>query len=54
MVGCVNKQSNLVDFNGCSRTKNLKDGGKVRDITDWPTDARDGYQMTNIRCDRDG
>jgi hypothetical protein len=46
MLHCVNPKTNLVDFSpaagGCSR------GDNVRDITDWPADARDGYQMTDI------
>lgn len=43
MAHCVNKKTNLVDFStGCDRGEN------VRDITDWPRDARDGYEMTDI------
>ena len=42
MINCVNPKTNLIDFTNCSR------GNNVRDIVDWPTDARDGYQMTDI------
>jgi hypothetical protein len=43
MLHCVNPKTNLVDFSGgCSR------GEGVRDITDWPSGARDGYQMSDV------
>ena len=39
---CSISQTNLVDFTNCARPSG------VRDITDWPADDRDGYQMTDI------
>ena len=47
MINCVNPKTQLVDFTNCSRSMPW-DTVKVRDITDWPTDARDGYQMTSV------
>jgi hypothetical protein len=44
---CLNQQTQLIDYTNCSRQTGGV-GSKVRDITDWPTDARDGYQMTDI------
>ena len=40
-IGCLNKATQLVDFTKCARY-----GKKVRDITDWPADARDGEVKT--------
>jgi len=41
-VRCVNTSTQLVDFSKCARQTN------TRDIVDWPTDARDGYVMTDV------
>eukprot|EP01052_Picozoa_sp_SAG31_P000586 SAG31_NODE_17_length_35773_cov_25.999271_11_plen_233_part_00 len=48
MYFCVNKKTNLVDFSSCSRDMPWDKANAVRDITDWPEDDRDGYQMTDI------
>ena len=45
MYPCLNKTTNLIDFStGCSRTPHGDPyySGTVRDITDWPEDARGG------------
>jgi len=39
---CISSSSGLLDFSHCSRPSG------VRDIVDWPSGARDGYQMTNV------
>lgn len=46
MIHCLNSTTNLIDFTNCNR--DFSGGHSVRDITDWPADARDGYQMTDI------
>jgi len=48
MINCVNKETQLVDFTKCSRSMPWDKPNAVRDITDWPADARDGYQMSDI------
>ena len=48
MINCVNKETQLVDFTKCSRNMPWDKPNAVRDITDWPDDARDGYVMSDV------
>ena len=48
MYFCVNQTTDLVDFSICSRNMPWDKPNAVRDITDWPADDRDGYQMSDI------